>query len=436
MDLSVVVKGITFRNPITPGSSDVVRDEKDVVKCIKQGVGGIVTKSFTSTPRRTRPRPYYFPYRAAFGKGLEHIWTAQGMSHPLSCAQAAAELVPKMARLCRDEGIPLVVSIADGIDVNEWARDAKMFEEAGADMLELNLVGAQPMREAGQVLGRALGQDLDLTVEIIRAIKKVAKIPIYAKLGIDWGSVESQVKLWLEAGADGLICFNPLTGMLIDVEQEVPFGKFGIGGVSLGRAYLPINLGKVVETRMLTDAPIIAGGGVHYAADAVMYLLIGCPLVEVTGAVFENGYQVLGKIVKGVEEWMERRGYSSINDFIGKAYELAARKVSRDFISMEWPFSFPEERSSPVVPMIDADKCGLCGQCQDFCLSDVFTLDMAKGIVDINHENRCWGCGACVGWCPVNAIKLIDKDSKEVVWDNRGLAKPYRPESWKNGITK
>jgi len=58
-------------------------------------------------------------------------------------------------------------------------------------------------------------------------------------------------------------------------------------------------------------------------------------------------------------------------------------------------------------------------------------VNKEKGTVDIDHENRCWGCGDCVGWCPKNAISLIDWKTRELVWDNRGLAKVFRPENWK-----
>ena len=52
-------------------------------------------------------------------------------------------------------------------------------------------------------------------------------------------------------------------------------------------------------------------------------------------------------------------------------------------------------------------------------------------VINVDYENKCWGCGDCVGWCPGNAISVIDKETKEVVWANEGLAKPYRPENWK-----
>ena len=70
VDLSVEICGLTFPNPILPGASDIILDERGVEKCIEQGIGGIVTKSFTSGPLRTRARPWHFNYRV-FGKGFE-----------------------------------------------------------------------------------------------------------------------------------------------------------------------------------------------------------------------------------------------------------------------------------------------------------------------------------------------------------------------------
>ena len=120
IDLSVKIKGLTFRNPITPGSSDIVLDEKGVENCIENGIGGIVTKSFTSHPAlRTRARPYHFNYRV-FGKGFYSNFISRGGFHAMEPAKAAETLVPKMAKLCQDAGTPLVVSIADADNIEDW----------------------------------------------------------------------------------------------------------------------------------------------------------------------------------------------------------------------------------------------------------------------------------------------------------------------------
>ena len=429
IDLSIKFKDLTFRNPIIPGASDIIMDEMGVIKCIEQGVGGIVTKSFTSGPWRTKAQPYHFNYRI-FGKGLENNWISRGGFHPFKSEMAAEKLIPAMARLCKNEGIPLIISIANGANVEEWVMDAKRFEQAGADMLELNF--SCPVAGQDESFGKALGQNVSLTKEIIMSIKNSVKIPISPKLSISWDPFAPHIRGFVEAGADCLTTQNTPIGMLIDVEEEVPFGIFGVGGYQMGRSLLPMSISRVVETRGLTNLPLIASGGVWTSTDAIMYLLIGCSLVEVVGAIFKNGIKHFGEIIKGIEEWMKRKGYNSIEDFKGKVYGLARKAVSPELIHMELPFPMPREKSSSIIPQVDMEQCLLCGRCENFCLNGVFIVDKTNNIVNVNHENRCWGCGDCIGWCPADAIKLINKETNEVVWDNHGLARPYRPENWKD----
>ncbi|HME42276.1 MAG TPA: tRNA-dihydrouridine synthase [Syntrophorhabdales bacterium] len=430
-DLSVQVGGLTFRNPIIPGSSELILDQRGAEKCLEQGVGGIVTKSFTSTDLlRTRPRPWRFNCNV-FGKGFENNWIGRGGLHPMSSERAAETLVPAIARLCRNEGVPLIVSIAEAANIDDWVTDARRFEQAGANMLELNFSCPIASHESGGSVGKALGQNIAITTEIIKAIKKAVNLPVSPKLSIAWDPFAPHIKGLTEAGADCFTTHNNTVGMLIDVEEEVPYGLLGSSGYILGRSFLPWSLGRVVETKQLTKACIIAAGGVNQAEDALMYLLVGCSLVEVASAAHRKGYRLFGEIIKGIRAWMERKGYTSINDFAGKVLPLASKVSSPDLISMESPFPTPQEKNSPIIPVINTKKCKLCGKCEDFCLSGVYTVDKAKGVVNIDHENKCWGCGGCVGWCSKNAITLIDRHTNEVVWNGRGLAKPYRPENWK-----
>ena len=429
-DLSIDIKGVKFRNPVLPSSSDVVLNERGVEKCLDQGVGGIVTKSFTPTRFRTRARPYHFNYRV-FGREFENNFISKGSVHHLDSETAAEKLVPRMARLCKNEGVPLIVSIMCGDSLEEWATEARRFESAGADILEINMSCPHAGFQIGKAAGRTLGSDADVSTAIVRTVKDSVGIPISPKLSSTLDPFSRHVKGWAEAGADCITAHNSPVGIMIDIEQEVPFGGLGPGGYTMGRSFLPWSLARIVELRGYVDVPIMGVGGINHAQDAIMYLLLGCPTVQIGSAIFKHGYRLFGDIVRGIKDWMEKKGYSSIQDFIGNAYKLASLNSSQDLIQMEWPFAGPEEKMSPVIPMVDLDRCLFCGKCEDFCLSEVFTVDKKQKELKIHLDERCWGCGDCVGWCPSNAIKMIDKETKEVVWANKGLAKPYRPENWK-----
>lgn len=430
VDLSITVKGVTFPNPVMPGSSDLVCDERGVARCLKNGVGGIVIKSVTPTPFRTKARPYHFFYRR-FGPGLAHNWISKGSVDVKDPEEYAEKYMPKMVKRCREAGVPLIASIMCSSDPEEWAREGKRFEDAGADMLELNLSCPHASFQIGQLSGRTVGEELETVVAIIKRLKEVVSIPVMPKLSITLEPFLNHVKRWEEAGADLICAHNTPYGIMVDVEREVPFGTLGAGGYLLGRSMLPWSLARVVEMRKVVSLPIVGVGGIYQPMDAIMYMLLGCPLVQVASAAFEHGAKFFRRVVNGIEAWMERKGYGSVEEFVGKAFPLAALHATPELIPMEWPFPPPEVKSSPVIPLVDMAKCTLCGKCQDFCVEEVFTVDKAGRKVLVDHLGKCTGCGDCVGWCPPYAITLIDEKTREVVWDNQGLAKPYRPENWK-----
>src|SRR4030042_5291563 len=132
-DLTTEIKGLKFRSPVLPGSSDIVLNKRGVERCLQQGVGGIVTKSFTPTRFRTRARPYHFNYRV-FGKEFSCNFVSKGSVCHLDPETVAEKFMPKAVRLCRDEGVPIIVSILGSENAEEWATEAKRFEDAGADM--------------------------------------------------------------------------------------------------------------------------------------------------------------------------------------------------------------------------------------------------------------------------------------------------------------
>ena len=58
VDLSIEIAGVKFKNPILPGAGELAEDVRGVKRMIAGGVGGIVTKSYTSMKSQVkRPRP-------------------------------------------------------------------------------------------------------------------------------------------------------------------------------------------------------------------------------------------------------------------------------------------------------------------------------------------------------------------------------------------
>lgn len=64
-----------------------------------------------------------------------------------------------------------------------------------------------------------------------------------------------------------------------------------------------------------------------------------------------------------------------------------------------------------LVIEIDSNKCIGCKQCVKACHMGVIEIQKGKAVVV--GENQCDGLGRCLGKCPADAIKLIEKEIPE-----------------------
>ncbi len=70
-----------------------------------------------------------------------------------------------------------------------------------------------------------------------------------------------------------------------------------------------------------------------------------------------------------------------------------------------------ESISTNQRPVIDHEKCSLCGKCVDLCQFDALSIDADK--VKVNTY-FCEGCAACAAVCPQNAITMENVDNAEL----------------------
>ncbi len=59
-----------------------------------------------------------------------------------------------------------------------------------------------------------------------------------------------------------------------------------------------------------------------------------------------------------------------------------------------------------MPPIIDDEKCIVCGTCVDVCPQDVFFGSRENEIPLVSYAEECWHCDACVQECPVDAVRL------------------------------
>jgi dihydroorotate dehydrogenase len=64
---------------------------------------------------------------------------------------------------------------------------------------------------------------------------------------------------------------------------------------------------------------VIGTGGVTDARDAIEMILVGATCVGIGSAVYHHGYDVFTDVCAGIEVYMQRHGYHSLDEFRGKA---------------------------------------------------------------------------------------------------------------------
>src|SRR4030042_672397 len=97
-----------------------------------------------------------------------------------------------------------------------------------------------------------------------------------------------------------------------------------------------------------------------------------------------QGYEVVGKLLAGLTEFMEQKGYETPADFRGA---VCGRIRGNDDI----------DRVKRTVAEIAAEKCTQCGLCARVC---IYQAPIEEKKTYRIPEEACDGCGLCEQLCP------------------------------------
>ncbi len=80
---------------------------------------------------------------------------------------------------------------------------------------------------------------------------------------------------------------------------------------------------------------------------------------------------------------------------------------------------------SRLIPVVDTQKCNLCGKCETDCLVRIPIMDYVTNNSGLVTSSECLICGKCVESCNVNALKI------RFVWNRSkyiNQTKKYKPD--------
>jgi dihydroorotate dehydrogenase (fumarate) len=275
MNLATQYLGLWLPHPFIPGASPLADDLDKVLRLEDAGAPAIVMPSLFEED--------IVRYDAHPDRYLEQV-----------------------LRIKRRVLVPLIASL-NGTTPDTWLRYANMFEQAGADAIELNFyhVPTDPDENSGSIERRV--------IDIVAVLRESIGIPLAVKLSPFYTSLPNLAAHLDRLGVAGLVLFNRFYQPDIDPDRREVSLRLNLSDSSelaLRLRWIAILSGRVKASLVLT-------GGVHEPLDAVKAVMAGADGVQIVSALLQHGPRYLTHIRTEFERWGDEHGYASIGAMRG-----------------------------------------------------------------------------------------------------------------------
>ncbi|WP_096188849.1 NAD-dependent dihydropyrimidine dehydrogenase subunit PreA [Evansella halocellulosilytica] len=409
-DLSIDLAGIKSPNPFWLASAPPTNSGYQVQRAFDAGWGGAVWKTLGDPILNVTSRFAAMDFNGQKVVGFNNIELIT--DRPL---EVNLQEIYETKKKFPDHAI--IASLMVEPKQEKWHEIVKRVEEVGVDGLELNFGCPHGMAERG--MGSASGQVPELVEKQTYWVKEVAETPVIVKLTPNITDITVTAESAVQGGADAVSMINTINSLAavdLDTWNTVPHvaGKGAHGGYC-GPAVKPIALNMVGECARNTNihVPISGIGGISNWQNAVEFMLMGATGVQVCTAVMHHGFSIVEDMIEGLENYLDEKKLSSVNDLIGKSVPKYSDWGNLDL-------------NHKVVARINNDTCINCNKCHIACEDashqciDMLKDSDGKEYLKVREED-CVGCNLCSIVCPVDgAIDMIDIPSEQpMTWNER-----------------
>ncbi len=298
------------------------------------------------------------------------------------------ELASRLKREIR--GAPILASIANLGNEKEIIEAVCQISKTGIDGIELNFSCPNIKIKSKQ--------DNHLTIELLRNIRKITKLPISLKLTPfdDYSAIMNS----LNGEIDGLTLSNAYIGLIPprlnnihyspfkQREDWAPCGVYGPFEKPL-TFYRLFSYFEIAKTKHLSVA---CSGGIVSVDDAVQAILLGADVVQFSSAIAWNGVDFFLDSNTFLINYLKENNYCDINSIKGTAIPYIKQNVDE--------LQFSSKRKKMKVNPRKCKKCKKCSCCDRLCIA---ISQNTKGTVIINND-LCNGCRWCYFMCKYGAI--------------------------------
>ncbi len=298
VQLNTKIGSLELKNPVmtasgTFGYGTEYADFMDINR-----LGAIIVKGTTLAPRQGNPYPRMAetPSGMLNAVGLQNKGVDYFVDH----------IYPEVRKFQTN----VIVNVS-GSSIEDYAQCASIINTLDdIPAIELNI--SCPNVKQG---GMAFGVKPESAAQVVSAVRKAYDKTLIVKLSPNVTDITEIARAVEGAGADSVSLINTMLGMAIDAERRKPILSTITGGMS-GPAVKPVALRMVWQVAKAVKIPVIGLGGICCATDAIEFLLAGASAIQIGTANFIDP-SISEKVVDGIEEYLVRHGFNSVQDIIG-----------------------------------------------------------------------------------------------------------------------
>jgi len=304
-DISTTYMGIPLRSPIIASSSSLTNSVENIKALADNGAGAVVLKSV-----------FEEEIVLEMEKKMKTMMSNNNLypeTMDFYSTEDVEDIITSYLKLISDckkaVDIPIIASV-NCVTADNWTSFARSLQDAGADGIEVNVFSVPSTDDPDD---GSKGNYL----EILKSVKKEVTIPVSIKIGKYFANIPKVIRELSDNGADAIVLFNRFFSPDIDVDKMTLVTSNVYSDPSeymLPLRWVALSSGKV-------KADLSATTGIHDGKTVVKMLLAGAKTVQIATVLYKKGIEYLNNMTFELEEWMQKKGFETLDDFRGTLNE-------------------------------------------------------------------------------------------------------------------
>ena len=302
VDLKTKYMGLELKNPIIVGASPLTAHIDTIHKLEEAGAAAIVAKSLFEEEIQLERFKFDEDRKKYDERHAEMISIFPDIEHA-----GPNEHLMWVKKVKEEISIPVIASL-NAVNRETWIEYAGLLQDAGVDGLELNLYHSP---KDTQTMGSTIEVE---QISMLKIIKEKISIPFSVKLSPFYSNVLNFVKQIDQNGVNGYVLFNRFFQPEIDIQSETHISPFNLSRSEDHR--MSLRFTGILAGNIIGD--ICCSTGIFQGEDVIKMILAGASCIQIVSTLIQNQIDHIKKILGDIEEWMNQKGYLSLDDFKGK----------------------------------------------------------------------------------------------------------------------